>query len=115
MADDADIWEHQKRLLDQLAASPVVEVLGVVAPSGVSGSWARGDELWTLSLTFDAWRVAGAELQTGPRRISQKMPEQEIGSWQRMITPYSVIRIKARVGLSAFGDHLDHGVSRWLV
>lgn len=110
MADEIDIFAEselrQKRLLEQLAAAPVVAVLGVVAPKGVSGGKSRGDELWTLTFTLEAWRIAGGEVQTRPLTIRRKVTDEELDRFRTLMRPYSVIRIKAHVVVdSAFGGH----------
>jgi hypothetical protein len=105
MADDSEIFARQQRLLDQLAVSPIVEVLGVVSPSGASGGRVGGESLWSVGFTFDAWRIVGGDLRAGPLSISRKVTDQELDKLQRKIGPYAVVRIKARVGESAFGGH----------
>jgi hypothetical protein len=106
MAADSDIDARQKKLLEQLAAAPVVDVLGVVAPSGAGGGRSGGEDLWTLFVTFDAWRVGHANLQTKPLILSSRgVTHEELASLQDALVPYTVVRIKARVGESAFGGH----------
>jgi hypothetical protein len=101
MADDTDVFAETEslecRLLAQLAAAPVVEVLGVVGPGGVSACKLHGEELWTLAFSFDAWRIEGAEIQTQPLTIRRKAPHEDLPSFSVRITPYTVLRIRARV------------------
>src|SRR5688500_17442729 len=70
MADQADIFAEARArdeaLFKQLAAAPVVELLGVVAPSGASGALSRGETLWTLLFSFEIWRAESGELETRP-------------------------------------------------
>src|SRR5690242_20339180 len=108
MAGQTDIFAEaklrQQQLLEQLAAAPILEVLGVVAPTGVSGGRSRGEELWTLRMTFDAWRIPGAALQTRALTIRRKVTHEELAKFRALITPYAVIRIRARVvSESSFG------------
>jgi hypothetical protein len=104
MADD-DVYVRQQRLLDQLAVSPVVEVTGVVSPNGATGVRSRGEDLWTANFTFEAWRIGTADLQIVPLRISRKVTDAELDQLRSAINPYTVMRIKARVGESAFGGY----------
>ncbi|MFQ3661710.1 MAG: DUF2262 domain-containing protein, partial [Chloroflexaceae bacterium] len=104
MTDDAP-FARQKRLRDQLAVSPVVDVLGVVSAHGAGGGRGGSEHMWVLMFTFDAWRIVGGDLHTEPLSISRKVTEQEFDRLRNMIAPYTVVRIKARVGESAFGGH----------
>jgi hypothetical protein len=101
MADRIDTFaeaeSRQKRLLAQLAASPVSDVFGVVAPSGAGGGRSRGEDLWTLLFTLDAWRIKGTDLQTRPLTVRRKLTDEELHRLRDQIAPYTVIRIKARV------------------
>lgn len=101
MADNSDIFAdaalRQRRLLEQLRASPVVDALGVVAPSGASGGKSADDELWTLTFTLDAWRIDPGDLQTRPLTIRRQVTDKELRRLRNLITPYTAIRIKARV------------------
>jgi len=90
MEDDADILavseSRQKRLLEELAALPIVEVLGVVAPSGASGGKSRGDDRWTLMFTFDAWRLQPAGSQTQPLTIRRSVTDEELKRFRGLIS-----------------------------
>jgi len=88
---------RQQQLLEQLAVSPVVDVLGVVSPAGASGGKSRGEELWTFRFTFEAWRVRGGRAQTRPLTIRRKVTDQELAVFRELIKPYTVICIRARV------------------
>ena len=88
---------RQEQLLKQLTASPVVDVLGVVGPTGVSGGRSRGEELWTLRLTLEAWRIQSAGLQSRPLAVRRKVTNEELSTFRQSIRPYTVIRIRARV------------------
>jgi hypothetical protein len=108
MANPADIFaeanSRQKQLLGQLATAPIVDLLGMVSPNGVTGGRSRGEELWTLRFVFDAWRIHGGAVQTRPLTIRRKVSEQELAQFRGLIRPYMVIRIRARVASdSPFG------------
>ncbi|HWX23201.1 MAG TPA: DUF2262 domain-containing protein [Candidatus Binatia bacterium] len=101
MANAADIFAEanllQKQLLDQLATAPIVDLLGVVSPNGVTGGRSRGEELWTLRLAFDAWRIHGGGVETRRLTVRRKVTDQELAQFRGVIRPYMVIRIRARV------------------
>lgn len=103
MEDEADILAEsqsgQKRWLEELAALPVVEILGVVGPSGASGGKSRGDDHWTLRFTFDAWRLQASGCQTQPLTIRRSVTNEELDRFRGLIRPYAVIRIKARIAV----------------
>jgi hypothetical protein len=95
----------ESRLLAQLRASPIVDVAGVVAPSGVAGVRSHGDEFWTVVFGFLAWRVEKEELQTQQLAIRRHVVEEEIDRFRELLVPYSVMRIRARVVAdSVFGS-----------
>ena len=101
MADESDFYaeaeRRQARLLEQLAVSPIQEVVGVVGASGAAGSKAREAELWTLIITLDAWRLAGGDVQVRPLMLRREVTYEELGRFSDLIAPYATIWIRARV------------------
>lgn len=96
---------RQKQLLEQLAASPVVVVSGIVFPYGVGGAKSRGEELWTMMFTLDGWRMGAAEVQTGALQVRRKVTEEELEEFRKLIVGQTIIRIRARVVAdSLFGN-----------
>ena len=85
------------QLFKQLAAAPVVEILGVLDASGVGGGWSQGDTRWTLSFSFAAWRIAGGPLRKQELVVRRKVWEKEIEKYQKLVKPDVVNRIRARV------------------
>lgn len=69
---------RMKRLRDQLAASPVVEVFGVVSASGAGGVRFGGEKLWTLRFTLDAWRIKGAEVQNKSLHVQRQVNDKDL-------------------------------------
>lgn len=98
---DNDSIARQKRMDELLATSPVLEVLGVVSPSGASGGY-HGDNLGTLLLTFVTWRIVGGGLESEPLRICRETPAEELRGWMSKFKPYAVVRIKAGIGESVY-------------
>jgi hypothetical protein len=87
----------EQQLLKQLAAAPLVDVLGVLWESGVSGGWSRGDTLWTLLFGFVSWRIRGGPLRAQELIVRRKVREKEIQEYRKLVRPKVVTRIRARV------------------
>ena len=87
---------RENELLVQLSAAPIVEVLGVVEPKGVTG-WGHADGTWTLCFSFHAWRIANAELCTQQLAIRRRVLLDELPKFREFVVPYTVLRIRARV------------------
>jgi hypothetical protein len=108
MPNPSDIFAEarlkQEKLLEQMTAAPISEVIGVVSAMETTGGKARGDELWTLKTTLEAWRIHGAALQTRPLSIRRKVTDSELKTLQSLMPGYSIVRIHARViNESSFG------------
>jgi len=88
---------RQEQLLKRLASAPPVDLLGVVDPGGATGSMFQGEERWTLKLKLEAWRIPGAEVQVSPLIVHRSVSKDELANFRGLITPYTVIRIRARV------------------
>lgn len=101
MAEDADIFaeaeRRQKRLFEQLASAANADILAVVGPNGPGAARSRGEKLWTMSFTCEAWRVGGGEVQKQPLTVCRKVSDAELEKLQKLIQPYQVIRLKARL------------------
>jgi hypothetical protein len=97
----AQAKERRAKLMAQLAAAPVVDVLGVVRPSGVTGGKVGREDLWELGCTFVAWRLNDGELQTQPLSLNRQVTNAELLSIRKVLRPFSVVRIKARVLLDS--------------
>lgn len=87
----------EQRLLKQLAAAPLVDVLGVLSAGGVSGAWSRGDTLWTLLFGFASWRIRGGPLRTEELIVRRKVRQKEIDKYRKLVKPNVVTRVRARV------------------
>jgi hypothetical protein len=93
----ADRIERQRLLYEQLAAMPVVELTGVVGAGGAYGSKPRGQELWSLTLSFDAWRVDGGPMHTQALTARKEVTREDLKTFQSAIHAETVIAIRARV------------------
>lgn len=101
MADKPDVFAdmkvRQEQLLRQLQAAPVVDVLGVVSASGASCGRFHGQELWTLKLALESWRVNRDAVQTRPLTVLREGTHKELKNLMDRIVPYTVVRLKGRV------------------
>jgi hypothetical protein len=93
----ADIKLRQEQLLQQLKGAPLVGVRGVVAAGGVSRGKFQGQKFWTITFTFERWRVQHDAVQTRPLTVCRTGPDSELKALTDAIVPYAVIRINARV------------------
>jgi hypothetical protein len=91
------VEDRTERLMEQLTASPIVEVFGVVDARGVGGGMSRGDEKWTLVLQLAAWRYAGGDMRHDKLTVRQLVENAEIDAMRARVQPYQLIRIRARV------------------
>lgn len=89
--------QRQQQLYEQLATCPVDEITGVVSARGVGAAKSRGDELWSLLMTFDAWRVGSSSIRTESLTVRCKVFEEELRALQNRIDAETVIKIRARV------------------
>jgi len=89
--------EQEDQLYEQLLACPVVELTGIVDASGVSAAKSRGQELWSLLLSFAAWRIGDGPLRTVCLTIRRRVNDEELEQFESEIDAEAVIRIRARV------------------
>lgn len=94
----------EQDFLKQAAASPEVEIIGVVGPSGVTGGRFGGAVMWTLALPLVAWRQAGLPVEHSELRVQKPVTDEELKVFQERAKSYAVVRVKARLaGLNAAG------------
>ncbi|HET6251983.1 MAG TPA: DUF2262 domain-containing protein [Tepidisphaeraceae bacterium] len=101
MAGEPDIFADLKRkarkLGEELASAPVVEVVGVVNPPGAGGGKFQGEKAWRLSFDFAAWRTTGGEVRATKLAVHKEVTHDELDSLVEVLLPYKVFRIRARV------------------
>jgi hypothetical protein len=102
----------ERQLLRQLKAAPLVDVLGVLAASGVCGCWSRGDILWTMKFRFASWRVAGGPLHTKELIVRRKVSERQVDKYRELVKPDVVTRIRARVVEGSLFGHPEALLAR---
>lgn len=94
---------YMRRYRRKLAASPIVDVLGVVSPSGVSAGRSGDEEVWTLQLTLTPWRFPGGELQPKVLGVHRPVTDKELRKFRSLLKPFSVVRVKAHIGVTWLG------------
>jgi|GEM_PF-3549897 len=98
MADIIDQKNNRENgLYRKLLASPLVEVAGIVSANGVCGSKPRGQELWSLHVVFDAWRIKGEKMHSEPLMIRRRVTQEELREFQSLVESETVISIQARI------------------
>lgn len=86
-----------EELMEQLNQNAIVEVLGVVQPSGANGGCMGKEGKWILTFTFEVWKYANSEIQNRKLTIRKSVSNEELNLAMRQIRPFGVIRIRARV------------------
>ncbi len=101
----ADANRREDQLYKTLAAAPVNELTGVVSANGVGAGKSGGQELWSLLLTFDAWRVGSEPIRTESLTLRRRVTDAELKTFQESIDSETVIKIRGRVAMdNAFGS-----------
>ena len=93
----ADETQREQQLYDQLASCPVIEMTGIVSASGVGESRSPGQQLWSLLITFDAWRVGSGPVRTESLTIKRKVSTHELRTLKNAIGANAVIKVRARL------------------
>jgi hypothetical protein len=93
----AAMKKAQKKLDARLAKAPVLDVSGVVDATDAGGAMSQGDKLWTMSFTFEGWRIADGRLHTGKLHLRRLGTDKALERLQAAVTPYAVLKVRARV------------------
>lgn len=93
----AEMADQEAQLYAQLADCDPVQITGIVSSSGVAGGKLGGAELWSLSLSFDAWRAGTGPLRTDSLTIRRRVSDEELETLQDTIDAETVITIRARL------------------
>lgn len=94
-------------LREQVAGSPLVELVGVVDPRGARLSRFRGYVRWTLRVRLDHWRIDGGEVRASPLTLVRDVDDAERHAWQAPLNAYAVLRFRARLRDDASEALLD--------
>lgn len=97
--EETNTMSREDDLMRQLADSPETEILGVVAPGGVSGvgGGPSGDQIqWTLLITLSGWKPSGGEFRDSEMTVRKLVQEPEIRNYMAAMNSYDVVRLRAR-------------------
>lgn len=87
----------QRTLFEQLSAESIVELIGLVDVSGVSGGSLPGETLSRMSVGLDAWRIGDGPVQTKRLLVRRMVPRDEITHWMQQFGMENIVRLRARV------------------
>lgn len=79
------------------AREPVMEIIGLVDPSGAGRSRWKGDPEWTFSANLIAWRLPGGPVQRTPVRLERPADDEAYAVLGPAFDPYDLVRIKVRM------------------
>jgi len=99
----------EKALLGQLERCAIVDILGVIGPSGIGVSGSRNQPheplRWTVLISFPAWKYQDGTVRHDELTIRKEVPNQEICPACQRLEPYDVVQVRARVAEnSVFGS-----------
>jgi hypothetical protein len=87
MKEIDDQNQHEEELYKQLSTSPQVDLTGIVSSRGVSAAKSRGQKLWSLLLSFDAWRISGKVIRTEPSQFAVASQTINYGNSSQSLQP----------------------------
>ncbi|CAJ0716673.1 hypothetical protein LMG6871_01873 [Ralstonia edaphis] len=99
LAEDSlgEAVQRSEQLYDRLLIAPEVELTVVVGPSGASSATFRGQPFWTLSCAVEGWRLGALPVDRRILMIRRRGQREELVAFREQLTPYSVLRIRARL------------------
>ena len=104
---DDELRAAEKRLQQlekEFDGAPEVKLRGVVAALGAGGTRSPGEELWTLILSLDAWKVGKGPLETTSLTVRKAVTERELDEYRAALPSYAVVELRVRlVRNSVFG------------
>ena len=86
-------------LYQQLAAQPLVELIGVVSASGSGGGMSQGDELWCFAFTLVAWRINDGDIKETDLIVRRQVSDEELDFFRDRVQANTVMRLRGRVAM----------------
>ncbi len=74
-----------------------VEITGITDTTGIAGVRKGNEELWTLIITLECWRVGNGDINKTPITIKKKVSDDEMEKYKDKIGKENIIKIRARV------------------
>lgn len=84
-------------LFAELAAQPVVEIIGIVARLSGGGVMHDSSDVWFFNLKFDAWRVRGGPLRKETLAFNRMCTKKEMIKLGRKFEVDTIISVRARL------------------
>lgn len=101
----ADQRHREQKLCAELAACPVVDLIGIVDASGVGAGKSGQEKLWTLTFSLVAWKEGSGSIRETPLTVRRQVTDKELQKFEELIDPDSIVRIRARLAeKNSFGS-----------
>ena len=91
--------KRKETLIEEIAKFPVVDLIGLVDASGVGAGISKGEKLWTLAFTFDAWKLKNGTICKAPLTVRRQVTEKSLRKFQVLIDSESIVHIRARLAV----------------
>ena len=100
--EDIDSWLAERRIeaarrAALQAAQPLIEIIGLVDPSGAGRSKMAGDAEWRFSTTLVAWRLPGGPMQRTSVRLERTADDGAYAILGPAFDPYDLVRVSVRM------------------
>ena len=97
MEESYEEVDLEEQLYQELEASPVVELIGLVDPSGVGGFRTEEDDPWTLIMALDAFRVGADAIRKETLLIRSKVDDEALEKYEGLIEAEAIVRLQVRL------------------
>lgn len=88
---------RSEQFYDRMSSAPEVELTVVVGPSGASSATFRGQAFWTTTCSIEGWRLGRLPIDRRCLMIRRRGQREELATYRQQLTPYSVLRVRARL------------------
>lgn len=82
-------------------------IVGLTGPGTVGAVRSQGETLWTLTLTFVAWRTDDGPVRPEPLVVLVPVEQQLIGQAQKRFPPFCIVRIQGGSELSVLDSRIQ--------
>lgn len=98
-ADDSlsEAVRRAEQLYDRMSNALEVELTVVVGPSGASRATFQGQSFWTMTCAAVGWRLGPLPMDRRCLMIRRRGRRDELQAYCQQLTPYSVLRVRARL------------------
>ncbi|MFJ2990960.1 DUF2262 domain-containing protein [Collimonas sp. NPDC087041] len=92
-----DLIERERLMYDRFSLAPKTLVTGVISATGVVCGRLRGQELWSMTVRLDAWRIGNGPIRIERLVIHKKMNDDELRQLKAVIRPNSIFSAIVRL------------------